>query len=152
MKHKSMKHKSRRKSYKKTKKQTKRLSRKRARRTINQRRSRHRHRMRGGEVTYVSPPGPTPSTNSSSQITANNSQQNTMNHNGGKRKQKGGMGSATQCSASSFLNSLDNFGYIAPDKCIQVPVVRHGQELATASVHISATGQANAEFDNKISQ
>jgi hypothetical protein len=128
--------------------------------------------MRGGEVVYVSPAGPTPSSGPNSvnsQVNQQNNQQNTMNHQGGARrgrrgsqarssrrkynkKQKGGMTESTACGGSQFANSPDGFGYASPDGCIQVPVVQYGQSLATASVNISATGQANAEFDNKVGQ
>jgi hypothetical protein len=109
--------------------------------------------MHGGDVEYTPPPGPTPNTASVSDISKNNHHQNTINHSGGrKRKQKGGMGPAVQCNSSSVLNSADGFGYIPPAGCIQVPVVKHGQELAIASVHISATGQANSEFDSRFAK
>jgi hypothetical protein len=134
--------------------------------------------MRGGEVEFKPIDGPAPASGPSSaanQTTQDQQNQNNLNHQrGGKKRrsatrrstkrrrgrrgtkqrrgirQRGGMSPVSVCGSGSFLNSPDGFGYIPPPGCIQVPVIPYGQELATASVHISATGQANAEFDNRI--
>jgi hypothetical protein len=64
------------------------------------------------------------------------------------KKQRGGMTASTMCTGA-LLNSADGYGYIPPTGCIQVPVLQNydAQNLATRSVHIMATGQANAQYD-----
>ena len=60
-------------------------------------------------------------------------------------------GGATICS-TSLINSADGYGYVPPIGCIPVPTVSNlnAQALAIDSVHISATGQENAKYDNLI--
>jgi hypothetical protein len=93
--------------------------------------------------------GPTSSANQTTQAAHDQNARNNQGGGGRGKKQKGGMSDVAICGGSTFLNSPDGFGYIAPPGCLQVPVVPYGQDLATASVHISATGQANAQFDNR---
>jgi hypothetical protein len=72
---------------------------------------------------------------------------------GKKNKQRGGMGGATMCTGP-LQHSLDGYGYLPPFGCIQVPVLQNpdAQNLAINSVHISAVGQANAQYDNTVNK
>jgi len=58
------------------------------------------------------------------------------------------MGGVTMC-PGAIINSADGYGYLPPVGCIQVPALANNdaQTLAINSVHVSATGQANAEYD-----
>ena len=64
---------------------------------------------------------------------------------------RGGMGGVTMCTGA-IVNSLDGYGYLPPVGCIQVPVLANqdAQSLAINSVHVSATGQANAQYDQAL--
>ena len=62
------------------------------------------------------------------------------------KKQHGGLGDVGVC-GGSVVNSSNGYGYVAPGGCMSVPVVPNGQDLAISSAHISAWGQANAQYD-----
>jgi len=64
---------------------------------------------------------------------------------------RGGMGGVTMCTGP-IINSADGYGYLPPAGCIQVPVLANNdaQSLAINSVNISATGQANAQYDQRL--
>jgi hypothetical protein len=125
---------------------------------------RHRtrkYRLHGGEEpsTVPMPNYPSPITvkpeDATAAVAKSSADQNQLNKMlaGGsklKKKQTGGMGDIKICQTSLF-NSADGWGYVPPVGCMTVPTVQDpmAQQLAINSAHISATGVANAQYDNK---